>query len=60
MINTYTNVGDRVVGDILRIECRSIGKWKLKNKSGNHKGSFCIIKKDAKATIEKAYTNITN
>ena len=59
MIKTYTNVGDQVAGDQLRIECRTVGKWKLKHKSGNHKGSFCTIKKDAKATIEKAYTNTT-
>jgi len=54
----YRNIGDCVKGDSLRIECRSIGKWKLFQYSGNHKGSRCTVKRNAKATILQSYTNV--
>jgi len=56
----YRNVGDMVCGDTIKVECRDPGKWKLIQMSGQHKGSICIAKKNAKATIVKSYTNVKN
>jgi hypothetical protein len=52
-------VNDCIEGDSIFIECRTPGDWKLFNMSGNHKGSCCVIKKNAKARIQKKYTNIS-
>jgi hypothetical protein len=57
-IECYRNVGDCIAGDQIRVECRTPGKWKLYRRTGQHQGSVCIVKKDAKATILKSYTNI--
>ena len=54
----YRNVGDCIVGDQIYVECRKPDKWKLIRRTGQHQGSVCTVKKDAKATILKAYTNI--
>jgi len=49
---------DCIEGDQILIECRTYGKWDLFQKSGNHKGSRCIIKKNASARILKPFTNV--
>ena len=54
----YRNKGDSVSGDIIRVECRDPDKWKLFQMSGQHKGWRCIARKNAKAEILKAYTNV--
>lgn len=54
----HRTVGDSIVGDHIYVQCMKPGDWCLFQKSGQHKGSCCIAKKDAKAKIEKAYTNI--
>ena len=57
-IKCYRNVGDSVAGDLIRVECRKPGDWKLYRRTGQHQGHFYTAKKDAKATILKSYTNI--
>jgi hypothetical protein len=54
----YTNPGDSIRGDSIRVQGRKYSKWQLFQMSKQHKGSFCIVEKNAKATILKAYTNI--
>jgi hypothetical protein len=54
----YRNVGACIEGDPIRVKCQAKGKWKMIQKSNQHRGSYCIIKKDAKATILKSYTNL--
>jgi hypothetical protein len=55
---TYRAVGDAIEGDIISIECRKYSKWQVFRMSGQHKGSRCLIEKNAKAKIKRAYTNI--
>lgn len=54
----YRQEGDSIAGDQICVSCMKPREWKLFQKSGQHKGSFCIAEKDAKAKILKAYTNI--
>lgn len=54
----YRNVGDCIEGDSIRVESQKQGKWVLIQKSKQHKGKRCVIKKNAKATIIKSYTNL--
>lgn len=54
----YYNKGDTIRGDSIRIECRDHGKWNLFQMSSQHKGSVCVARKNAKATIMKTYTNV--
>jgi phage protein U len=54
----YRQEGDSIAGDQIRVSCMKPEQWILFQKSGQHKGSYCIAKKDAKAKILKAYTNI--
>ena len=49
---------DCIEGDSVYIECRKPGDWKLFNMTGNHKGSYSIVKKNVKAIIQRKYTNI--
>jgi hypothetical protein len=54
----YREKGDALSGDHIFVRCQKPGKWTLYQKSNQHKGSYCLLKKDAYAIIEKAYTNI--
>jgi len=55
---TYRTVGDTIEGDMISVECRKYTKWQLFMMSGQHKGCRCLIEKNAKAKIKRAYTNI--
>gem|GEM_PF-2149538 len=46
-----------VEGDQLYIECKKKGRWELIQKSGQHKGSSCTVKKNAKAIVLRKFTN---
>jgi hypothetical protein len=50
--------GDAISGDTIIVTCQRPGKWKLFQKSSQHKGSICKLEKDAFAVITRAYTNI--
>jgi len=54
----YRNIGDCIEGDSIRVESQIQKQWRLVQKSKQHKAKRCIIKKDAKATIIKSYTNL--
>jgi len=54
----YRNVGDCIEGHSIRVESQKQSRWKLFQKSKQHRAKRCVIKKDAKATILKSYTNI--
>jgi len=56
----YRNVGDCIEGYSIRVVSQKQGKWKLLQKSNQHKGRFCVVRKDAKATLLKSYTNLQN
>jgi len=59
MKKCYRNVGDCIEGDSIRVECQKPGKkWKLFQKSNQHRGMRCVVKKDAKAIIIKQYKNL--
>lgn len=58
--NCQRNAKDCIVGDTIYIECRKPGSWNLFQMSGQHRGSCCSAKKNAKAIILKTYTNIRN
>ncbi len=47
-----------IEGDKIRVQCMKGGKWRVRGRSNQHKGHFCVAEKDAKAFILKAYTNI--
>jgi hypothetical protein len=53
----YTKVGDAIMGDRIYARCQKPGAWKLFRKSATHRGSNCILTKDAYAKIERAFTN---
>jgi hypothetical protein len=57
-VTEYRNEGDSIAGDQIYVVCMKPDQWKLIQRSGQHKGSCCVAKKDAKARILKAYTNI--
>jgi hypothetical protein len=54
----YRNVGDCIEGDAIRVVSQRQDKWKILQKSSQHKGRSCVVRKDAKATILKTYTNL--
>lgn len=54
----YRQQDDSIAGDQIFVRCMKPEQWRLFQKSGQHKGSCCVAKKDAKAKILKAYTNI--
>ena len=49
-----------IEGDIIYIECRTTGKWKKLQMSGQHNGRWCKAKKNAKAIILQSYTNVND
>ena len=55
----HTEKGDSIAGDHIRVTCRKKGAWTEIRKSGQHNGHQCEAKKDAKAEIVKAYTNVS-
>ena len=54
----YRNVGDCIEGDSIRVESRIQTQWKLFRMTNTHQGKRCVIKKNAKATIIRSFTNI--
>ena len=54
----FRKVGDAIEGDQIYARCQKPGGWILLRKSATHRGSCCILKKDAYARIERAFTNI--
>jgi hypothetical protein len=54
----YTNPGDSIRGDAIRVEGRKFSRLILFQMSKQHKGTCCTVEKNAKATILKAYTNV--
>lgn len=54
----FRKVGDAIEGDHIYARCQKPGAWKLFRKSDTHRGSNCILKIDAYARIERAFTNI--
>lgn len=54
----FREEGDAIQGDRIYVRCQKYTDWKLFTKSDQHRGSNCILKKDAYAKIEKAFTNI--
>jgi len=53
----FRKVGDAIEGDRIYARCQIPGTWKLFRKSAAHRGSFCILTKDAYARIDRAFTN---
>lgn len=54
----FRNVGDAIEGDQIYARCQDPGRWKVFRKSASHRGIYCILKKDAYARIDRAFTNI--
>lgn len=54
----HTNPGDSIKGDAIRVEGRKFSRLPLFQMSKQHKGSYCLVEKNAKAIILKAYTNV--
>jgi hypothetical protein len=54
----FQEKGDAINGDRIYARCQIPGRWILCQKSATHRGSSCILKKDAYARIEKGFTNI--
>jgi len=54
----FTKEGDAIQGDQIYARCQKYNDWKLFRKSDKHRGSKCILKIDAYARIERAFTNI--
>lgn len=54
----YQEVNDCVKGDKLRIVCRKKNNWKKRRHTGQHNAQVCVVEKNAKATIVRAYTNV--
>ena len=52
------NRGDKLAGDQIVVTCQKPDVWKEIRKSGQHRGHRTVARKDAKAVIEKGYTNI--
>ena len=53
-----TQPGDKVSGDRLFVSCQKPDNWAVYRKSGQHRGSYAIARKDAMAVVEQAYTNV--
>lgn len=56
--SVYRKPQTAIEGDIILVECRSPGKWKLYRGSGKHKIQGTVLKKNAYAVLTKAYTNL--
>lgn len=54
----YRNAGDCIEGDQIYVRAMKPGKWVLIRKSNQHNAMKCIAKKDAKAELIRAYTNV--
>jgi len=39
-------VGACIEGDKIRVQCMKGGKWKVRSRSGQHKGHFLVAEKD--------------
>ena len=52
------NRGDKLAGDQIFVTCQKPGDWKMFRKSEQHRGHHTTARKDAKAVIEKRYTNL--
>jgi len=54
----FTEVGDAIMGARIFVRCQKPGNWILYQKSAAHRGSYCILRKDAYARIERAFSSI--
>lgn len=53
-----TEPDDKITGDSIYVQCRTPSQWKLFQMSGTHKGHQSYARKNAKAVIERAFTNV--
>ncbi len=53
----HTSLNACIEGESIYIECRKPGKWGLFRMTGQHRGSQCIAKKNARAIILRERTN---
>lgn len=52
-MSTYSDVGDKIIGDIIICEARQIREKPPVHKSGRHKTQRVVLKDNANATIIK-------